>query len=174
MVTYKDVPGFEGYRVGDDGSVWSCRCRGKVTDKWVQLKISKFKNDYCRVHLYTNKISKCFRVHRLIKEVFDGPPEGNMDVAHNDGDKNNNHLSNLRYATRKENNMDKIIHGTSPRGNKCKFAKLSEDDVIQIRKMHKAGARQIKLSKIFGVNHQHISDIVNRKRWAWLTEESQG
>ena len=175
MVTYKNVHGFEGYRVGDDGSVWSCRYRGKVTDKWFQMKIRQSNpKEYLRIPLYVDRVPKSFLVHRLIKMVFDGPPDGKLDVAHNDGNRHNNCLSNLRYATRKENNMDKIAHGTSPRGNKCKFAKLSEADVIQIRTMHKACVRQCKLSKMFVVNHRHISDIINRKRWAWLAEEVQG
>jgi transcriptional regulator NrdR family protein len=42
---------------------------------------------------------------------------------------------------------------------------LQETDVLKLRKMHADGVKQIKLATIFGISHQHVSSIVNRKKW---------
>ena len=55
-------------------------------------------------------------VHRLVLEAFAGPcPEG-MECAHDDGNPANNHASNLRWATKIENQADRRRHGTLPIG----------------------------------------------------------
>lgn len=87
--------------------------RGRVYHrKGVELKQTADKKGYkiVRLSLSGKKISK--RVSRLVLEAFVGPcPEG-MVACHNDGDKINNHLSNLRWDTPAENNLDKVRHGT--------------------------------------------------------------
>ena len=42
---------------------------------------------------------------------------------------------------------------------------LQEEDVLKLREMHADGVKQIKLATIFGISHQHVSSIVNRKKW---------
>jgi hypothetical protein len=46
------------------------------------------------------------------------------------------------------------------------IAVLEETDVLKLRKMHEDGVKQIKLAEIFGITHQHVSKIINRKSWA--------
>jgi len=61
-------------------------------------------------------------IHQLVAEAFLGPrPEG-MDVAHWDGKPGHNAASNLRYASRSENQLDMRRHGTHLNGRKthCK------------------------------------------------------
>lgn len=53
-------------------------------------------------------------VHVLVAAAWLGPrPEG-MEVCHNDGDKTNPRLDNLRYDTRSENALDLVRHGQHP------------------------------------------------------------
>lgn len=50
-VEYRDIPGFRGYSIGSDGSVWTCierRCRkgrigyeSVITGEWKPRKVSK-------------------------------------------------------------------------------------------------------------------------------------
>jgi hypothetical protein len=49
-----------------------------------------------------------FRTHLLVMQAFVGVPEKHEIVCHWDDDKDNNKLSNLRYATHKDNAQDKI------------------------------------------------------------------
>lgn len=52
-------------------------------------------------------------VHRIVALTFIGvPPFAKSEVCHNDGNRRNNHYSNLRWGTRKENVADSIRHGT--------------------------------------------------------------
>lgn len=56
--------------------------------------------------------------HALVASAFLGPRPDGMQVAHGDGMKTNNAISNLRYATRLENAADKKLHGTEHNLNK--------------------------------------------------------
>jgi hypothetical protein len=51
-------------------------------------------------------------VHHLVLEAFVGPRPAGHEAAHGDGDKTNNALANLRWATPKENAADRYRHGT--------------------------------------------------------------
>ena len=72
---------------------------------------------------------------RLVCEAWHGPPpHADMHAAHCDGDRLNNHYSNLRWATAKDNCADKLLHGTVQRGENNARAKLTESEVREIRK----------------------------------------
>lgn len=62
-------------------------------------------------------------VHQLVLEAFVGPyPSKTHEVCHNNGDKTDNRLENLRYGTRSENTLDMVRHGMHPMARKthCK------------------------------------------------------
>ena len=48
-------------------------------------------------------------------------------------------------------------------------AKLSEDDVREIRREYALGTKVNRMALWYGVNHSLISMIVHGKRWAWVT-----
>lgn len=78
------------------------------TDKYGyhEISIRKRGDDIC--------ISR--KVHRLILSAFVPQPAGKDQVDHRDGVRNNNHLSNLRWATSTENNRnrrDNSIYGSN-------------------------------------------------------------
>ncbi|UOF77751.1 homing endonuclease [Caudoviricetes sp.] len=57
---------------------------------------------YRHVSLCKKGISKTCKIHRLVAISFIGEPNG-LHVNHKDGNKQNNHLSNLEYVTKREN-----------------------------------------------------------------------
>jgi hypothetical protein len=96
-------------------------------------------------------------VHILVMLAFVGPrPEG-ADVAHGDGDPTNNRLSNLRYATRGENNQDMVFHGRR---------RLTVDQVLRVRRdarsYHGAGRD---LARELGVSQATISAVYVRRSY---------
>lgn len=112
VVQYRDVVGHPGYRVGDDGSVWSQRWYHGSTE-WRPLAPRPTKSGYLLVALFdgTGRVDR--GVHTLMLEAFVGPcPEG-MECRHfPDRDPASNRLANLQWGTRLENAADKRVHGT--------------------------------------------------------------
>lgn len=51
-------------------------------------------------------------VHRIVLEAWVGPCPAGLEGCHNDGDYTNNVLSNIRWDTRENNQLDKREHGT--------------------------------------------------------------
>lgn len=96
------------------------------------------------------------------------PPKPNYDSAHSCG---KGHLAcvnpeHLSWKTRKSNHADKIVHGTTNRGEKSSLSKLTREQVIEIRKSNQEPHRELAIK--FGVSKQTISDIQRRKSWNWL------
>jgi DNA invertase Pin-like site-specific DNA recombinase len=90
-------------------------------------------------------------------------------VAHNDGNPRNNHISNLRWATAKENLADRHIHGTAPIGEKNYKAKLSgmtDEKIRNIRQMLSNNVRQAEIARRFGIAQCTVSEIKHRRIWA--------
>ena len=107
--------------------------------------------------------------------AFHGPRPSPQHVAcHNNGIRSDNRAINLRWATQKENIHDKYDHGTMGFGEKNPFAKLTADDVREIRRLcaggrYGGGANQRLIAAQYGVSQGCISAIVTRKVWAHLT-----
>lgn len=178
-VDYRDVPGFPGYRVGSDGSVWSCwRQRGlgpgrgsaAVMDqtRWHRLvaPVGK-KTDRPFVTLCRDGVKHHRRVCRLVLEAFVGPCPDGMEACH-DPDPNpaNNTLSNLRWDTPAGNAADCTRHGRRPRGSSHGNAKLTEADVRVIKRRLAAGDRQQDIADDLGVSKSAIGWIARGQTWA--------
>lgn len=102
------------------------------------------------------------KVHRLVLEVFVGPCPDGYACAHNDGDRANNRLGNLRWATCLENAQDRQKHGTQLRGETSGKSKLTEELVSEIRNSTESGAavaRRLSLAKTT------ISAVRRRLTW---------
>lgn len=119
---WRPVPGYEGvYDVSDHGRVRS-RDREVIyssgvvrTHRGKILKPKISSNGYRQVGLWKDRKVRWHGVHRLVSSAFIGDCPTGFHVCHEDGDRANNHAANLRIASPKENNADKVKHGTSPR-----------------------------------------------------------
>lgn len=159
------IPGYEGhYEVSDMG-----RVRKLKSDSQRLLKIYRNKRGYCVVNLYKDGGFKTKSVHRLVLLAFVGPCPGGYEACHYDGVRDNNHITNLRWGSRSENQMDRRRHGTTssggPKGARHPMAKLTEQDVLQIRQMFLGKMTQKEIATRFGVEQTNISQIALRKIW---------
>jgi len=162
-VEYRDVSGFVGYRVGSDGSVWSCRdWKGGVGDEWRQLARRPNSKGYSRVSLRRNGRTCDRKVHRLVLEAFIGPAPDGMQGCHNDGNPSNCELGNLRWDTIVGNHADKWVHGTQTHGGSHCWAKLSDEDVGTVRSEYASGVATKHLAKRFNVDVSTIRRLVKQ------------
>jgi len=158
MEEWRDVVGFEGlYKVSNFGRIQTVKT-GKIKEQ----TISKTDNRPYLSLWKNNKIKVC-KPHKLVMEAFVSlRPEG-LECCHNDGNPQNNHWSNLRWDTPKNNHADKVKHGTTNRGEQCGTAKLTLEQVRAIR-------QDTRLQRIiaaeYGVKDNTISRIKSFKRWA--------
>ena len=112
------IPGYEGYyEVSDHGNVRSVDRVVKDSRGWdINLKGKPMRkslnsNGYLQCRLTRDGIGEHARVHQLVLKAFVGPmPEG-AHGCHWDDDKTNNHLGNLRWASRTENMHDRVRNG---------------------------------------------------------------
>jgi len=75
--------------------------------------------------------------------------------------------SHLLAGTQADNLSDAYARGRKDdRGSANGFSKLTEAQVLEIRSRHAAGETQRALAKHFGLNANHVWDIVHRRRWA--------
>ena len=107
---WKVVDGYENYKVSSLGRVKNVKT-GRI------LKGSDRGNGYLTVVLYKNKKAKTFNVHQLIGKAFLVNPENKRCIDHKDRDRKNNKVSNLRYATLQENNLNKSKYKNNKSGH---------------------------------------------------------
>jgi hypothetical protein len=91
-----------------------------------------------------------------------------MEVRHIDGDSMNNAAANLAWATHRENMLDRPSHGTDCRGEKSPMAKLTEGEVLVIRKLRGMGVTLRRIGEIFDISDSQVSVIAKQKQWAHI------
>ncbi len=144
-VEYRSIEGFPNYRAGTDGSIWSkSKNTKKATevDGWHLVQGGLDKDGYRKIILCNGNIKKHCRFHIVVLRTFKGPPPSDMKnptCAHNNGNKADNRLENLRWATQKDNIADKALHGTAQTGEKGGTARLTSDKVREIRRLREGG-----------------------------------
>ncbi len=173
---WRDVTNYEGlYQVSDLGRVRSLPCAEK--GRWKAGRILKPGpgDRYGHLHVILCRAglrNRTAYVHNLVLEAFVGPRPPRREGAHRDGNPSNNQLTNLRWTSHQENEKDKITHGTSNQGSRHGMAKLTEQNVIEIRERRAQGERVSALAEQFSVHQSAIYGIVSRRRWAHVAEGS--
>jgi hypothetical protein len=160
---WKAIPNFGGlYQVSDLGRVRSLSKFARRDGILSQHNCS----GYLRVSLYRPKEDrpKLYLVHRLVLSTFIGACPDGMEALHINGDSGNNHLSNLRWATRSENVKDILAHGRFREAMDRRRA-LTDEEASFVR----ANSKHIKqndLASMFGVHRDTIRRIQSGERYA--------
>lgn len=154
---WKPVAGHEGkYLVSNLGRVRSFHRRRE------RLLVLLEDGGYWKVMLSK---TKRVRVHRLVLETFVGPCPDRMEACHNNGDRKDNRVENLRWDSRKNNHADQVLHGTRRRGESHPNSFLTEEDVRNIRKLRSNGETLDDIGERFGVSSSQVSVIFRRVAW---------
>lgn len=159
-------PSFPDYEVSEYGEVRRCR------KAWKGTQVGRLMTAYVRADGYRMYIlrreGKSYhpRAHQLVAEAFIGPkPFDGAEVCHNDGSRNNDHHSNLRWDTRSANHLDRRAHGTIG-GEHHPSAKLTANQVADVKFLRSEGYLQREIGYIVGTTQHNVSRILAGKRWA--------
>lgn len=179
-VEYRDIPGFPGYRVGSDGSVWSCLTHGrkrlrKLSDHWHKLTPFVRKSGYCTVLLHNTEKAVTRYVHRLVLTAFVGlPPYDDSECRHfPDSTRTNNRLNNLSWGTQADNEADKVVHASHSRGERHGMSKVNAEQVASIRRRYaEGGISQQKLGREYGITQSAVFLITAGRNWKHMIETS--
>ena len=151
MKQYKDTP----YYVTEDG---------KIFRDGNELKPSITNKGYYTYRISINNVRKHLSIHRAVAKLYVPNPDDKPQVNHIDGNKLNNHYTNLEWVTNKENRKHAILNGLHVRGEDCYNNKFTEDDIRFIRASYGKLTYKV-LAEMFNTNQSRICKIVNRKTW---------
>lgn len=109
--------------------------------------------------------TKSFKVHRLVAAAFIPNPSNKPEINHLSGDKADNRVENLEWATAEENIEHSIAMGLPPSGTAHPAAILTPMAVRAIREKRSAGVKRQALADEYGVSIDTIKAVITRRIW---------
>ncbi len=154
-----------GYAVKNNGTVlrWSKR-KG-----WSALVERVMGGKYSYVRIRFRGKERLVSVSSLVLGAWAGPrPIGHEPLHFPDPDPRNNHANNLRWAPRGAARLGKGKGGDGikdQKGENHHSAKLTADDVREIRRLYRAGLGSVEIGDKFGVKWQTVLAILKGQTW---------
>lgn len=175
--TYRDIPGYDGYMAGSDGSIWSCwKCFGtargweRTSQPQRQLRSQPVRSGHLKVTLYIAGRRLHRYVHALVMFAFKGPrPYPKAEVRHLDGMASNNTPDNLVWGTHRENADDRIAHGRVPKGCDNGKSKLTPPIVKAIVKRWLNGENVHTMVRDYKMSRPAIYGVLKGRVWGHVT-----
>lgn len=153
-----NISGYECYSVTEAGVVINTR-----TNKILKFDLNSA--GYQRVTLSNNGKLLRITVHRLVALTYLG--DSDLVVNHKDGNKLNNHYTNLEWVTHSENRKHAFRHKLVCRPN----SKLTDDLVHAICANIEKGMTSKKIRKVFGIPRHTYSDIRSRRYYKDISDQ---
>jgi hypothetical protein len=123
-----EIKGYSKYLIYNNGQIYSENVKRYLN--------SRKSGGYYRVTLSNNNISQTYNVHILVAQYFCENPDNKPIVNHKDGNKLNNHYTNLEWVTHSENsrhahNLGLINKPVSKRIHQ--YAREDKDKLVILR-----------------------------------------
>lgn len=170
---WKPIPGYEGkYGVSNRGRVKSLArmrdCNGGLAFMPERIRKQDYAKGYFQLSLLKNAKKRIWKIARLVALAFLPNPENKPQVNHKDGNKRNNRLSNLEWATRSENMKHAYQNGLERAlaGEENGASVLTNEKATRIREWYADGFSQSKIAEKFGVDQVTVSRVVHHKSYA--------
>lgn len=124
------------------------------------------------------------RAHRFAYEQANGPTPVGLWVLHSCDNPRCVRSEHLFLGTNADNQADSVRKGrhglqqhperaargekVAKRGTQNGRAKLSQKDVLEIRRRYALGHGPTPLARFYGIHPEQVRKIVNRENWGWL------
>jgi hypothetical protein len=106
------------------------------------------------------------KAHRVSYELFRGAIPAGMIIRHVNDTPIDVNPWNLLVGTQSDNMADRVARSRQPRGASHYATRLTEDDVIEIRRLYATGSvSHARIAAQYGVKRETIRDIIAYKRW---------
>lgn len=145
----KQIEGYKYYFITENGEVFNSR-RNRNMCSW------KDNVGYMQVRLYKDGKKKYVRIHRLVAQAYVPNPHNKPFVNHIDGNKTNNHYTNLEWVDNRENVQHFYNNGGNTRRKPVLVISLL-GDVMEFPSI-KACARYL------GMNRKTLTAILNGEK----------
>lgn len=136
---------FGNYLVYQDGRVYSI-------NRNIFLKPAYDERGYLRIGLSNNGVSKTYKLHRLVAEMFIPKIEGKTQVNHINGIKDDNRVENLEWCNNAENQKHAWDNGL----NKSSYKKIVLDTNTGV--FYESATE---LAKVLGINRITLMGRLN-------------
>lgn len=171
-VLYQPILEFPGYFAGSDGSIWSCWERFYPKGKpgagvryrpgaaWTRMKTNRIKGGYLEVQLRRDGKSVHAFIHRLVLMAFVGTAPDGQEAFHVNNIPDDNRLSNLRWATRRENQLHRKKFGTDNSGERQGGATLTNQQADEVRRRFKVVGNKAAVAREFGISRTVAARVI--------------
>lgn len=149
-IEWKQIPYAPGYMVSEYGDL-----KSPTRENY---KPSFNTKGYACIRI--PRYSMCPAVHRVVAKLWLGPNPGGLQVNHKDGNKLNNHYSNLEYITCRDNIHHAIRNGLRTSTINLKDNRMFDEiQVKTIKHLFNDGLTNQHISEYFKCHHSTISKI---------------
>jgi hypothetical protein len=166
-VEYRVLTEFVGYRVGSDGSAWSCWRKGPgatLGETWRLLRPTVDRDGYRRIELRDAEGRRFTRkVCVLVATAFHGPCPDGLECRHLNGNSLDDSQGNLAWGTSIENTNDRREHGTIASGEKHGLSKLTDAEIADLRSLKGTMTQQAAADR-FGVSRGYVGQLWSGRR----------
>lgn len=167
---WKPVPGFETtYKASSFGRIYSLHTYNGMKPGLKKITLNPYRG-YMYVDLFQHGYKgKTTSVHRVIAKTFIPNPMNYPCVNHKDGNKLNNHISNLEWCTYKQNMEHAIKNGLVNFVSGEKISKnLKEKDIHKIFSLKADRYTHEQISYILHIPVSTIAHIALHNNWKYI------
>jgi arginyl-tRNA synthetase len=153
------------YYIDDTGNVYSMSSYfNRKTGREV-LREKKTTINKKRGYVYVRTRTKNYQLHRLVASVFLDNPENKKTVNHKNGDKTDNRIENLEWATFKENSVHAkekgLSHHLKKNEGNIKYSNKQCQDVLE---RIKSGMTYLKAGSIHNMPYSTVAHLSRGSR----------
>ena len=165
--------------IDQDGQIWRLKKRGgnpnrNYAIRECQRKRLEYKqrDGYLLVTTTIGGVRTVTGAHRVVWAYFNGPIPPGMTINHKNGLKSDNRPINLELATYSENRIHAIevlnVNRNRPKGSLNPKTKLTEADIVEMRRLRAGGLMVKEIALAFGINKKAASKICTGRTWTHI------